>query len=237
MIEIVPETGSTNSDLLARLRTGEPVVEGDWLVADRQLAGRGRQGRPWSDGLGNFMGSTAVRRLAGDPPAPTLALLAGIALHEAAVPLVPDPRSLRLKWPNDLLCGQAKLAGVLLEGQGDWVVVGIGVNLARAPMLADRLTVAFADLGPTPDRDLFAQSLATHFDRELDRWRTFGLEPLIRRWTAAALSGGTPLTVHDGSAAPVTGTFAGLTDGGSLLLRLADGATHTVHAGDVLLAD
>ena len=81
-------------------------------VRRRLRYGRGRQGRQWFDGAGNFMGSTAVRRLAGDPPAPTLALLAGIALHEAAVPLVPDPRSLRLKWPNDLFYGY-KLAGVL----------------------------------------------------------------------------------------------------------------------------
>ena len=61
MIQTVAETGSTNADLAARLRSGERVGEGDWLVADRQVAGRGRQGRPWSDGAGNFMGSTVVR--------------------------------------------------------------------------------------------------------------------------------------------------------------------------------
>ena len=61
MIRIVPETGSTNADLLAALRQGEPLLEGDWLVADRQSAGRGRQGRGWFDGFGNFMGSTIVR--------------------------------------------------------------------------------------------------------------------------------------------------------------------------------
>lgn len=237
MIEIVPETGSTNSDLLTRLRTGEPLAEGDWLVADRQLAGRGRQGRQWSDGSGNFLGSTTVHIRPGDPSAPTLALLAGLALYETALPMVPDPSALHLKWPNDLLYRRAKLAGVLLEGQGDRVVVGIGVNLAVAPNLPGRETCAFAHFGPAPDRDLFAEALAATFARELDRWRTYGLAPIMRRWQAATLPAGTALTVHDPDGRSLTGAYAGLTEGGSLLLRLADGATHTVHAGDVMLAD
>lgn len=237
MIEFIAETGSTNTDLLQRLRAGERVPEGYWLVADRQSAGRGRQGRAWSGGLGNFMGSTAVHRQASDPPAPTLALVAGVALHEATQSLVPEPGRLRLKWPNDLLYGRAKLAGILLEGQGEAVVVGIGVNLASAPELPDRETLSFAAFGPAPDRDLFAETLMGLFDRELERWRTYGLEPLIRRWTAAALPDGTPLTVHDGAAEPVSGVFAGLAPDGSLLLRLADGATRSIHAGDVMLAD
>jgi BirA family biotin operon repressor/biotin-[acetyl-CoA-carboxylase] ligase len=237
LIQTIAETASTNTDLLDRLRDGERIPEGLWLVADRQNAGRGRQGRAWSGGQGNFMGSTVVHRLAGDPPAPTLALLAGLALHEAAAPLVPDASRLRLKWPNDLLYGPAKLAGILLEGQGSAVVVGIGVNLAVAPDLPGRPTRAFAAFGPVPDRDLFATTLAQLFDRELTRWRTFGLEPMIRRWSAAALPSGTALTVHDGNAAPVTGTFAGLAPDGSLLLHLPDGATRAIHAGDVMLAD
>ncbi|MBQ95040.1 MAG: biotin--[acetyl-CoA-carboxylase] ligase, partial [Actinobacteria bacterium] len=74
MIRFVTETGSTNSDLAAQLRAGETVAEGQWLVADRQLSGRGRQGRTWFDGRGNFMGSTAVHIAPRDPNPATLAL-------------------------------------------------------------------------------------------------------------------------------------------------------------------
>ena len=77
MIETVAATGSTNADLAARLGAGEALGEGFWLIADRQRAGRGRQGRVWEDGFGNFMGSTLVRRMGGDPPAPSLSLAAG----------------------------------------------------------------------------------------------------------------------------------------------------------------
>lgn len=235
MITTVPDTGSTNADLIAALRAGERVVEGDWIVADRQTAGRGRQGRDWFDGAGNFMGSTVVRRAPQDPPAPTLALLAGVALHEAVAPLLADPSRLSLKWPNDLLIGRAKLAGILLEGEGDAVVIGIGVNLAAAPTVEGRETVALSAFGPAPDRDMFAATLADAFDRELDRWRTVGIAPLLRRWQAAAHPVGSALTVHEPGGTTVSGRFAGLAEDGTLLLRLEDGATRPIHAGDVML--
>lgn len=235
MIRTVAETGSTNADLLASLRAGERIGEGEWLVADRQTAGRGRQGREWFDGAGNFMGSTIVRPGPNDPPPPTLALLAGIALYETVAPLLADPSALSLKWPNDLLVGRAKLAGILLEREGDAVVVGIGVNLAAAPSVEGRETVSLAALGPVPHRDAFAEALASAFDRELERWRTVGLEPLLRRWQTVAHTSGTPLSVHEPDGGVVSGTFAGLADDGTLLLCLEDGAVRPIHAGDVML--
>lgn len=235
MIEFIAETGSTNSDIAARLRRGERVAEGAWLVADRQTAGRGRQGRNWSAKEGNFMGSTVVHRAPGDPSPSTLALVTGLALYEVASPLTTEECRLHLKWPNDLLAGRAKMAGILLEGQGDAIVVGIGVNLAHAPEMPDRETLAFSAFGPAPDRDTFAHALAESFDRELDRWRTYGLEPVLRRWLVAGTPIGTPLAVHDGHGDRVNGEFAGLSPDGSLLLRLPDGATRAVHAGDVAL--
>lgn len=235
MIRTVAETGSTNADLLDAVRAGERVGEGVWLVADRQSAGRGRQGRTWFDGFGNFMGSTVVRPGPHDPPAPTLALLAGLALYEAVAPLLADPSALSLKWPNDLLVGRAKLAGILLEREGDAVIVGIGVNLARAPEVEGRDTIALSAFGPAPDRDSFAQALSASFDRELDRWRTVGIEPLLRRWQAASHPPGSPLSIHEPGGNVVSGTFAGLAEDGSLLLRLEDGTTRPIHAGDVMM--
>ena len=236
MIRTLVETGSTNSDLAAQLRAGEAVREGDWLVADRQVAGRGRQGRTWFDGSGNFMGSTVVHLGPRDPAPATLALVAGVAAYEAVVPYLADPSALQLKWPNDLLLGGAKLAGILLEREGDAIIAGMGINLARAPDLPDRRTIALAALGPAPERNAFAANLAAAFDRELERWRTYGVEPLVRRWESVAHPQGTLLTVHPPGEGPLEGAFAGLAPDGSLMLRLADGATRAIHAGDVMLA-
>ena len=235
MIQFVEQTGSTNSDLAARLISGEAIAEGTWLVADRQIAGRGRQGRSWFDGFGNFMGSSVVHRGAGDPPASSLALVAGLSVYECSAGLLSDASALSLKWPNDLMVGRAKAAGILLEGQGTSVIVGIGVNLAAAPDIEGRETIAFAALGPAPDRALFAQRLADQFALDLDRWRTYGLESILARWQAAAHPLRTPLKIHDPDGSIVEGQFDGLAVDGSLRLRLADGTMRAIHAGDVML--
>ena len=237
MIRTVPETGSTNADLVAALRSGEVVAEGDWLVADRQTAGRGRQGRVWSDGHGNFMGSSVVHMHDRDPSPASLALVTALALYETVVPLLFKPSNLFLKWPNDLMLGGAKLAGILLEREGNAIIVGIGVNLAAAPELSGRRTVALAQLGPAPDRDLFARSLAASFDIERERWRTFGVEPIVRRWESVAHPNGTVLNVHPPGEEPIRAAFAGLTEEGALRLRLASGSVRVIHAGDVMLAE
>lgn len=236
MIRFVPETGSTNADLAARISAGEQIAEGDWLVADRQFAGKGRQGRTWFDGHGNFMGSTVVHPGHGDPPAGTLSLVIALAVAEAVGPHLPPPQRPTLKWPNDIMLDGAKLCGILLEMVGRSVIVGIGVNLAAAPDLPDRRTVALGDSGPVPDRDLFAADLARHVEAELVRWRTYGLGPIATRWQTLAHPVGTPLLVGEPGDVPIEGQFAGLSSDGALQLRLADGTTRTVHAGDVRLA-
>src|SRR3954468_5499421 len=119
MIRAVAETGSTNDDVAVLAREGAP--EGLWLRADRQTSGKGRQGRAWQSPPGNLHASTLVRLRPDDPPAPTLALVAAVALHEVVTPHAP---AATIKWPNDLLVDGAKLAGILLERQGDAVVVG-----------------------------------------------------------------------------------------------------------------
>jgi len=179
------------------------------------------------------MGSTVVRLNPGDPDPSSLSFVAGLATFEAVASCLGDPASLMLKWPNDLLLKRAKLAGILLERVGDIVIVGVGVNLAQAPDLPDRATMALADTGPAPDRDMFLARLAAAFAAEIGLWRRFGVAALLRRWQAAAHPVGTPLAVHPPGAGPVSGTFDGLESDGALRLRLADGSTRAIHAGDV----
>ncbi len=235
MIEFVPETGSTNADLIARLAAGERVPEGTWLVADRQTAGRGRQGRAWLDAPGNFMGSTVVHLGPQDPAASGLSFVAALAVYEAVLSRLAGPRELQLKWPNDVMLGDAKFCGLLLERHGDSAVIGIGVNLADAPLLAERRTRALSHYGPAPDRDAFARELAARFDLELGRWRQYGLEPLLNRWKAAAHLPGAKLTVHNSGGQALSGSYEGLEPDGALRLRLEDGSQRVIHAGDVTL--
>jgi BirA family biotin operon repressor/biotin-[acetyl-CoA-carboxylase] ligase len=180
---------------------------------------------------GNFYGSTIVQLGPTDPPAPTLSLAAGLALIEAVDVVVPA-QPLMLKWPNDVLLGGTKLAGILLERSGDRVVVGFGVNLASAPALAGREA---ASLGCAILPEAFAPLLAASLARLLQLWRVSESAALARAWEQRAHPRGTPLTVHVSSDEAVSGRFAGLEPDGALRLTLDNGSTEVIRAGDVEL--
>jgi BirA family biotin operon repressor/biotin-[acetyl-CoA-carboxylase] ligase len=235
LIRFVEQTGSTNADLAAAIRGGEGWPEGAWLVARRQSAGRGRQGREWFDGAGNFMGSTVVSVGEGGPPPASLSFVAALAVRDAAAAALGSPTALALKWPNDVLLDGGKLSGILLEMVRGNIVVGIGVNLARAPELPDRKTAALAEVGTAPQLEDFAASLATAFDKRLEAWRTYGLGATLHAFLAGSIhAAGSPITVHDTDGSVLTGTFAGLEESdGALRLRLADGRERVIRAGDI----
>jgi BirA family biotin operon repressor/biotin-[acetyl-CoA-carboxylase] ligase len=231
LIRVVEETGSTNADMLALAAAG--ASEGAWLRAERQTAGKGRQGRAWESPIGNFYGSTLVRLRPTDPPAPTLALVTVVALEDAVRVFLPAGAT--IKWPNDLLIDGAKLSGVLLERAGDAVVVGIGVNLAHHPDLPDRPATSLVAQGVAVGATTFTEVLAESFARWLSRWRGEGLDPIRQRWLDRAHPVGTALTARLSDGTAHDGLFDGLTSQGALILRLAEGSRHVIHAGDVFL--
>jgi BirA family biotin operon repressor/biotin-[acetyl-CoA-carboxylase] ligase len=220
---------STNRALLA----DGSAIDGDWLVALVLSVGRGRHGRQWQSPAGNFHGSTLVTLGTLDPPAPSLSLVSGLALIEAAQTLAPNS-DLILKWPNDLLLGGAKLGGILLERSGERVVAGFGVNLAAAPEIEDRLT-AKLPCDPLITPQAFAPVIAAAFARMLDTWRSLDTEAFANAWLSRAHPLGTPLSVHVAADEKISGVFDGIEPGGALRLRLADGSVRVMHAGDVSL--
>jgi len=235
LINVVEETGSTNADLAARLRSDDKPEEGFWHVARRQSAGKGRQGREWHDGSGNFMGSTAVELRKGDPVPASLSFVAALAVGQAIDATLDGACSPKLKWPNDVALEGGKVSGILLEMVGDHVVVGIGVNLASAPALETRKTAALSDYTAAPDPESFAETLAEVFARNLAEWRQDGLVPVLKGFLRNSVhSAGAPITVHDTDGSMVEGTFAGLEQNdGALRLRLADGSERVIRAGDI----
>lgn len=207
------------------------AVEGDWLVALEQVAGKGRQGRSWVSAAGNFFGTTLVEMRDGDPPAQSLSLAAGLALVEA-IDVAAPAQPLMLKWPNDVMLLGRKLAGILLERSGERVAVGFGVNLATAPELEGRPSAA---LGGKVMPEAFAPLLAGSFSRLLGLWRQSGSGLLVHAWLARAHPVGTRLTVHNSRDEVVSGRFDGLEPDGALRLSRGDGAFDIVRAGDVEL--
>ena len=211
------------------------AAEGDWLIAGTQTSGRGRMGRAWDSPIGNVHTSGLVRLRAGDPDAATLALVAAVAVRDT-VAVWADEQRLSLKWPNDLLAGGAKLAGILLERVGDAVVVGVGANLVSVPQGLPRPVASLAGLGVAPPEPVaFVEALAEIFARWTARWRGEGVAVIRTAWLDRALPVGTALIANLPDGEAVSGLFDGLTDDCALRLRLADGTVRVIHAGDVFL--
>lgn len=162
---------------------------------------------------------------------PTLAFVAAVALQEAVerygVPAM-------IKWPNDLMVDGAKLSGILLERVDDAVILGFGVNIAHHPLGLERPTTSLAAHGVTVDAQQFAETLAECFARWLSLWRE-GVGPIFDRWVQKAHPIDTPLTARLADGTSQDGYFAGLSADGALKLRLADGSSRAIHAGDVFL--
>jgi BirA family biotin operon repressor/biotin-[acetyl-CoA-carboxylase] ligase len=167
----------------------------------------------------------------GDPPAQSLALVAGLALVEAIDAAVPR-QPLMLKWPNDTMLLGKKVAGILLERSGQRVAVGFGVNLAAGPELPDRKS---ASLGGQISPQAFAPLIAGSIARLLNLWRNSEPALIGQAWLARAHPLGTALSVHGSSNEVIAGRFDGLEPDGAMRLRRDDGSIEVVRAADVQL--
>ena len=171
-IDVVEETGSTNADLLARAAAGEDI-DGAVLIAESQTAGRGRHGRTWSTPPGSQIALSAGVGVGAVPSEAWgwLPLLTGVAVVDAVAEVAGVTAG--LKWPNDVLVGTGKLAGILAEvaAPAPVVVVGLGLNVTEAP---DPVATSLALLGAAVDRAELTEAVLSHLAARIDGWRAAG---------------------------------------------------------------
>jgi BirA family biotin operon repressor/biotin-[acetyl-CoA-carboxylase] ligase len=241
-IDVREQTGSTNADVAGAARTGVP--EGLVVVAEQQLAGRGRRDRVWVSPP--RAGLTLSVLLRPGPSVPQrrwgwLSLLAGVALRETVERRTELPA--RLKWPNDLLVNDAKAAGILAEMVDDAVVVGIGLNVTTR---ADELPPP-AGLPPTSlrlagaevtDREPLLRDLLRAVAAWYAGWREAGGDAEMCGLLAAYREGcatiGREVRVQVPGGADLIGTATTVDNDGQLVVRTVDGTAKHVSAGDVL---
>ena len=229
-LEVHDRLASTNDTLIARARAG--AADGLAILALAQTAGRGTRGRDWVASAGNLNLSVLLRPR--DVLAAGWSLVCAVALHEAVASMLPQGPMPRLKWPNDLMLADGKLAGILIEtdAEAGWMVAGFGLNLAHAPQVDGRRTAAVAEVAIAPDPGVAARVVLA----ALWRWRAVmmreGLGPVRAAWLRAGPAPGSALRVAltDGV---IAGGFDGLAEDGALLLRV-DGVQRAVRAGEVL---
>ncbi|MFW5678059.1 MAG: biotin--[acetyl-CoA-carboxylase] ligase [Rhodosalinus sp.] len=235
---VLDETPSTMAEAAARApETAAPL----WIVARRQTAGRGRRGRAWADPPGNLAATLLM-------PAPALAqaalhsFVAALALHDACVEVTGRTDPFALKWPNDVLLGGRKLAGILLETvQPAHLAIGIGVNLAHAPERGALEPgaippVSLAEgLGLFVTAEAFLTPLARAFDRRARALATYGFGPIRAAWLERAARRGEVVTARSAGGV-VTGSFEDVDDSGRLILMTARGR-QAIAAADVFFAE
>ena len=217
----------------ARLLAFGGAPHGSAVVARVQLGGRGRMGRVWVSPPGNLY-LTAVLRPGGSPRlAPELGFVAAVAVAEAVDRLL-GPGT-ELKWPNDVLRGGAKLAGILLERLEDGTVLaGIGANVRHAPPDMPYPVTSLAALGCTAEPDDLLDAVLERLEAGWSDWRRAGFGCVLRRWAARGPAPGAALAIRLGET-QMEGRFAGLAEDGALLLDTPGGRRSFV-AGDVLPA-
>jgi len=205
--------------------------EGAAATADHQDAGRGRHGRAWVDAPGTALLVSVLLRPPPGAAAAQLSLVSALSVAEAVE--ARTALAAGLKWPNDVLVEDRKVAGILLDGRGDAVVCGIGVNVNQSadelPRDARAEPASLRTLTGGPhDRGALLVELLVRLEALYDTWRASGLAPLLPELERRDALRGRDVTVGD-----VTGTAAGLAPDGRLRIVDADGAELLVASGEV----
>jgi BirA family biotin operon repressor/biotin-[acetyl-CoA-carboxylase] ligase len=226
---------STNAEALRLARAGErgPL----WITARNQSAGRGRRGRSWVSEPGNLHATLLLADPAPREHLPDLSLVAALALHDAIAGRIPGLAArVALKWPNDLLIDRNKFAGILVEGEGMAVAVGIGVNCTHHPAHTDFPATDLATAGVRISPESVFDRLSASIITRLAQWDRGAAFAAIRAdWLSRAAGIGKPIRVKSGEG-ELSGVFEGIDSAGRLVVRLPDGTTQTVAAGDVSMA-
>lgn len=238
----VPEVGSTSD--LARAEADNGAEHGTVIWARRQVGGRGRMGKAWESPIGNLYCSVVLRPDCEMNEAAQISFVAALAVADTLGGFLPTGIERKLKWPNDVLVDGKKICGILLESNGrpakegssrlDWLVLGIGINIASYPAVTPYPTtamkVAGADRTLTPGKVLTV--LLRHLHLWLKRWQKEGFAPVRVAWLTRAHRPGDMVKVKLGMDL-LEGRFSGIDDKGALVITLADGTEQRVMAGEV----
>jgi BirA family biotin operon repressor/biotin-[acetyl-CoA-carboxylase] ligase len=244
-LELLHSIDSTNSHALRQVQAAALDLSAgrSWVcMAESQSAGKGRRGRQWVSPFGHNLYMSLVREFSnGAASLDGLSLVVGLAVVTALADL--GYRGLQLKWPNDVLLDGRKLAGILLEMQGDpsglcHVVIGIGLNLHSDPARMQSVEQPWAALDQVgfrqSGRNQLAGALLNKLLTALQMFEHSGFAPFMQRWQEYDCTWGRELALLTAAGA-VHGRGMGVSQGGALLLELPDGRVQQFHGGEVSL--
>lgn len=238
-IKYFESVGSTNDEALAWANKGAPDLS--LVLADEQTLGRGRLDRPWFTPPGTALAFSLIFHPTFDekPYLPRLVGLAALAVTEAVRKMGLEPE---IKWPNDILLNQRKLAGILIEAswvkeEVAFVIIGVGINvLKRAVPDTDILRFPGTSLESMLEKPVERETILRDIlERFIALRPELGTDALMNKWGAALAYRGRQVKVEMGADQTVAGRLEGILSDGSLRLRDDNGKSVTVRFGDVRL--
>jgi BirA family biotin operon repressor/biotin-[acetyl-CoA-carboxylase] ligase len=227
---------STNEE--ARRLAAAGAAAGTLVWAGEQLAGRGRRGRGWTSPPGNLYVSLLLRPGCVPTIACQLNFVAAVALAEAVAGLLPPGTSVALKWPNDVLVNGAKVSGILLEAVAaadhviDWLIVGVGVNIASHPPDTPYPATSLQREGLRSTAGAVLEAFAERFEAWHEIWRMSGFGRVRDRWLASARGLGEPIEIRL-ERETLRGRFSDLDATGALMLDMGNDGRRQITTGDL----
>jgi BirA family biotin operon repressor/biotin-[acetyl-CoA-carboxylase] ligase len=237
-----PEVDSTNNRAKTLAEAGAP--EGTVVFAEAQASGRGRRGRAWFSRPGSGIYMSLVLRPDMPPvEAPRITLMSSVAVAEALIDAV--SLEVKIKWPNDLLAGGKKIAGILTEISTEmdsinYVIVGIGINVGHRPEdfppdIRKTAGSIFSETGKTPPRTELIRDVLFHFERDYLELQAKGFGQIRKRWSGLSGILGRNVVI-DAPRGRIRGLAESVDDDGALLVRDRNGVLRRLFSGDVFIA-
>lgn len=235
---IFDEIDSTNSEAMRLAKSG---VSGNFIIwAQSQVAGRGRSGKNWQSKPGNFYVSLLLSHNIEPEVQPELSFITALAVFDTIdffAKKEPLHLNLSVKWPNDLMIGHKKVAGILLESVNiagnHYLIIGIGINIKNSPQNIDKPTTSLleqelysADAGRV--LDIFIRQ----FDRYLAQWQNKGFAKTRQEWLKHAYKLNEVVIVDDGKNR-ISGKFKDIDMKGGMVIQLPSGQMCSLSAGEV----
>jgi BirA family transcriptional regulator, biotin operon repressor / biotin---[acetyl-CoA-carboxylase] ligase len=239
-VEVHPIIDSTNSELMRRIQSSTELASGTVVVAEMQHAGRGRRGRTWQSPFGaNLYYSYFWRLDDGLQAAMGVSIAVGLAIYDVIKALYAI--EVELKWPNDIYINKQKLAGVLVELDGQpqgpcQLVIGVGINLQMPENASQQIEQAWTDLHQHTeqlDKNQLVAALTYYLEQRLEQYRENGLQQMYQQWNALNAFAGECVELNTGHRS-WRGICEGIDPQGGIRIR-QDGNVKSYYGGEISL--
>ena len=213
---------------LAREEVEKNVSEGFVVQAGEQLSGRGRRGNVWMSPIGNLYLSLILKPTLDRQNWGQLSFVIAVALYDTLLSINPELKNVNLKWPNDVLVNEKKIGGILIEVHNDYVIVGTGVNVEKAPDIKSKIH-DFTNINVNNVRDILLSKIEKYYTI----WQTHGFDLIRENWISKAYKINHKIQANT-MEKTIVGVFVNIDKNGALILKTDNGEDYCITSSEII---